>query len=248
MLYSTIGVLDMNSTIEEIWKKQSWETDTSYEYFEKFYLMQAPPRSVTRGYHRYLVDKRGWDEEKASTRNAPGNWQKWSQGKRNNGEMASPDAKTWKERAEEYDKHREGMTDDVIRENRDKLLLEEQNDAKMQLDLWRLLSESLFETIRREKLEADKKGEAFDPIRYITKAKDLWKFREELTTFLRRTYLLPDKIREDGMVDPEDLTPEINWQEVDFETKDIGVGAEEVASAERMMELMTRGKDANEEA
>lgn len=230
-----------NNESKKIWEKQEWESDISFGYFQKYFLLQPIPRSLTRGYRRYLIEVRGWDEDKANKRNAPGGWQKWSQGKNHDGSPLSPDAVSWQERAKSYDGYFAMTTEDKILKNRDELLSKERDHAQMQADLWELLFKGLIDLVNYEKKTAEQDDKPFDPIPFITRSKDLWKMREELATFLRRTVLLPDKYRDDQIVDPEEKSAEINWVEAEFDPENIGVGKEEI------MELMRGGKRTSQE-
>jgi hypothetical protein len=226
----------------KIWEQQSYESAISYEYFQKYYLMQKHPRSLTRGYRRYLVENSKMPESVAVKKSAPNNWQKWSQGRKQSGEMLHPDAPTWSERARAYDEYSSTHTDEQMTISRNEILHEERSDAKKQLELWGLLFDTLEQYIQYQIDEAKKGGIPFDPIPFIARAKDLWKMRDELAAFSRRNLLLPDKYRDDPYGNEGDEPPGINWVEAEIDITDpddIGVGREEI------MELMLHGKKTN---
>jgi len=233
-----------NIDVDKIWERQPWETEISFGHFQKFYLLQVPPRSLVKAYRRYLVEARGWDENDIIRKPAPGSWQRWHKGKDNQNNPAHPDAVGWEERADAYDKYTNFTDNEEERIIRSRNLLKnkEYQHATQQLQLWEMLFESFQEMLEREKHDADEAGHVFNPTPYILKVKELWKMREEITTFLRRTLLLPDKYRNDQLPDEDDETPtEFVWTEPDFKASDVGVGADTI------MELMTGGKSTDQE-
>lgn len=223
----------------KVWEKQHYETDISFRYFQKYYLMQTHPRSLTRGYRRYLEEKRKYSKEKAEKKNAPGNWQQWFRGQNTKSKKAHPDALTWPERAEAYDEWVAVSEKDRIINNRNELLNSERDAADKQLQLWDFLFDAFKDFLEKEKMAAISENRAFDPIPFIMRAKDLLRMREDIAVFSRRILLLPDKYHDDQYDDADDIPAEINWKEVEFDPEDIGVGREE------LMELMKYGKKAD---
>lgn len=94
----------MASDAPSLWKRQSWDTSTSFDRFVRFYLPQTPPRSVTEAYRVYRIG-RGMNPDKAAALKVPsGSWINWSLGKTPDG-VPIEGAKSWAERAAAYDDH-----------------------------------------------------------------------------------------------------------------------------------------------
>ena len=83
----------------ELWERQPWDTDTSYDRFVTFYLPQRNPRSVVEAYRRY---KRNKGDTKGKILRAPSVWDNWSLGRTPKGKPI-PNALSWKERAAAWD-------------------------------------------------------------------------------------------------------------------------------------------------
>lgn len=216
------------------WDKQDWETDKSYRYFQKFYLLQAPPRTLTNAYRRYLIEVRGRTVEEVDKTYPSGIWQKWAHAKKHRShDLVHPDALTWSQRADLYDKHVADTSSEKILENRRDLVKTEKADAESQLKLWNVLFTSLTEFIDYKIEQAKKDGGRFDPIPYINRSKDLFRWREEIAAFARRSLMLPSTIKEDRYGDAEEEPLKVKWHEPEFEDNDIGIGMSEVVEAMR---------------
>lgn len=86
----------------ELWKRQEWDTSTSYKAFADYYLSQEPPRSVDQAYRL----QKGYTQ--GTQKRATGTWRNWSQGKTANG-APIPGAVSWEKRASAWDDHQQAL-------------------------------------------------------------------------------------------------------------------------------------------
>lgn len=89
--------------MSEIWEKQSWDTNTGYDRFFRYYLPQRPPRSLEQAYRDWYYDEYGKELEKG--RRAPRYWRCWHSGL-NNFRKPIKGAIPWPDRADAWDRSR----------------------------------------------------------------------------------------------------------------------------------------------
>jgi hypothetical protein len=82
---------------QELWKRQTWDTQASYEAFTEYYLVQDTPRTFQQAYRLFKAAKGGQPGG-----NAPGFWRYWYEGKNKQGEPI-PGAVSWDKRAQAWD-------------------------------------------------------------------------------------------------------------------------------------------------
>lgn len=95
----------------DLWDRQPFDSEKSYDMFLMYYFPQEPPRSVNEAYRR-ANPGRGGDV-------APGNWRRWADGKDTKGRRKQVriyaedgtefviDAPTWHDRATAHDREQE---------------------------------------------------------------------------------------------------------------------------------------------
>lgn len=82
-----------------LWERQPWDTETSFSRFQKYYLVQAPPRSLAEAYRLYLQET---SKKPARNQQANGTWNRWYYGQDSTGNPI-PGAVGWRDRAAAYD-------------------------------------------------------------------------------------------------------------------------------------------------
>lgn len=89
-----------------LWERQPWDTPTSFDRFQRYYLSQSPPRSLDEAYRRYRAEGPGLQtgDNPVAPRRAPGSWQRWARGQDGKGRPI-PGAATWEARAVAWDDH-----------------------------------------------------------------------------------------------------------------------------------------------
>lgn len=219
--------------MSDIWDKQDWEDDNGFNHFLRFFLPQPVPRTLTSAYRKYLIDVKKVKPEVAANRNPSNTWQQWYRAQDKFGKPLHPDAKTWQERAIAYDESniRMAIGEEEIKLERRSLVAKELSDAKKQIEFWEYLFDQHTQFIKSQMESAAKEGFKVDTNRYITKSKDLWKWRDEIAAFARRSLLLPSQIKEDRFDDAEKEPFSVEWNEPEFDresAEDIGMGSEEV--------------------
>lgn len=80
--------------MDNIWERQEFDTEASFNAFHKYYLSQEPPRSVDEAYRRWYANRHGAGTEQG--RIAPGIWRGWAWPK---------DNPSWGNRAQAFDDH-----------------------------------------------------------------------------------------------------------------------------------------------
>ncbi len=211
----------------KIWEKQEYETSISFSHFQKYYLLQTAPRTVTKAYRQFQIEKGKKTPQQIKKMNTSGAWNNWANAKDNNGDEIA-DSKTWAERAEAYDKSLFLVKQKDYEEARSDLLSKEVEDATKQLELWEEISHSFVLHINGLKDEAAKNNTTFNPAQFINKAKEIWKWREEIAVFHRRSLKLPAIIKESPKDKKDDKLTKIEWKEPLDDNDDIGVGEQEL--------------------
>jgi len=108
-----IDRLPLITTADKVWEKQSWDTQTSYNYFLLYYLPQkSGTRTVAQAYREAYPQKAN---KKRGSLDAPNNWYRWASGKDSKGRqkfyrLKHPSGKidvlpvpTWEQRAGAWD-------------------------------------------------------------------------------------------------------------------------------------------------
>lgn len=79
------------------WERQEYETDVSFDRFQRFYLSQMPPRSVDEAYRLWWAEKyQKRIEDVPNTKRKTRAWQEWAWPK---------DHPSWPQRAQAFDDH-----------------------------------------------------------------------------------------------------------------------------------------------
>lgn len=107
-----------------LWERQAWDTNTSFDRFTRFFLVQTPPRSVDEAYRRYFSEKNQLPpgDTSVASKKASGPWQNWSRGQDSAGQPIDG-AKSWRVRAAAYDDYL-AEQDRLTRERRRAEILE----------------------------------------------------------------------------------------------------------------------------
>jgi len=210
----------------KIWEKQEYESKTSFAHFQKYYLLQPTPRSLTRAYRKFQEEKGKMHPNRIKKLYPSGSWNNWANGKDNQGNKI-PGSKTWEERADEYDKNLFMLKEHDYAEARQKLLRREVNNVQDQLGLWDEISQSFALFIASQKNAASSEEKPFNPSSFIVKAKEIWKWRDEIAAFERRTLGLPAVIKEKPS-DTDDRLTTIEWDEPLSKDDEIGMGKNEL--------------------
>lgn len=98
-----------DTTGNNLWDRQPWDTDTSYYIFQTYYLpMQPNERNLADAYRRYRLAKGLSKTTPAGTLiNAPGAWKNWSEGRTSKGQKPAgtvfENSVAWPARARAYD-------------------------------------------------------------------------------------------------------------------------------------------------
>jgi hypothetical protein len=213
--------------MNKIWEKQPYESKISFGYFQKYYLLQPSPRSLSKAYRQFLIETGKKNHEQAKKIYAPGSWNNWAKAKNNNGSRIE-NSYTWEERADEYDKSLFMLNEEEYSQARKALLQKEINDVEEQMLLWDKLSHSLALYIDSAAEEAEKNQKKFNPSQYINKIKEFWKWREEIAVFQRRTIGLPAVIKQDPKSDNKDKKTKIEWEEPLNKDDEVGVGKDQL--------------------
>lgn len=98
-----------------LWDRQPWETDKSFDAFTLFLSMHPKDRSVAAAYRE--LKRQEWEKEQViqeeietrldslKKKQVPGYFRGWADTRDRDGRHVSPQAKTWGERAAAYDSH-----------------------------------------------------------------------------------------------------------------------------------------------
>lgn len=84
---------------KQLWERQPWDTQASFNYFHTYYLSQVPPRSVNKAYRMAQADKGKTVDRKLE---ASRGWRNWSMGL-NYSRKEIKGAVSWAERAFAFD-------------------------------------------------------------------------------------------------------------------------------------------------
>lgn len=82
--------------MSELWERQEYDTDVSFDRFQRYYLAQEPSRSVNEAWRRWYAEKHQIGADQVPKRPANGNWKQWAWPK---------DGLSWPERAKAFDDH-----------------------------------------------------------------------------------------------------------------------------------------------
>jgi hypothetical protein len=85
-------------TDRQPWERQGWETATAFDRFQRYYLVQDPPRSVDEAYRRWWYETYPGRTGDVPNKRRPKAWQQWAWPK-------GDDTKSWEERAQALDDH-----------------------------------------------------------------------------------------------------------------------------------------------
>ena len=163
---------------------------------------------------------------------ASGSWQNWFSGKDNRGNKIK-NSFTWKERANAYDDNVFLIKEKDFIEARQCLIKKEAIDVEAQLKLWDEISHFFMLYINNLSNQATVDNVSFDPSKFIAKGKEIWKWRDEIASFSRRTLGMPSIIKDKDLPDdPEDEDSiTVKWNEPIKENDDIGIGRDELNDA-----------------
>lgn len=211
----------------KIWEKQDYETAISFSHFQKYYLLQPSPRTITKAYRQFQVERGRKTPKQIKKLNASGAWNDWANG-RDNDSNKIDGSKTWAERADAYDKSLFYLKQKDYEEARSNLLKNEVKDVEAQLKLWEEISMSFALHVKGQKEEAELNDNTFNPAQFINKGKEIWKWREDIAVFQRRSFKMPSVIKQQPEDDKEDEVAKIEWEEPKWNKNDVGVGKEEL--------------------
>ena len=209
------------------WEKQDYESAISFSHFQKYYLLQPAPRTVTKAYRQFQVERGLKTPQQIKKMQASGAWNDWAKARYKNGDRI-PDSKSWFERAEAYDASLFLVKEEDYKKARHDLLQKEVEDVNDQLRLWEEISMSFTLHVKRQKNEADNTGDTFNPAQFVNKGKEIWKWRDEIAAFQRRTINMPAVIKEKPVDKNDNKTAKIKWEEPKWDDKDVGVGSGEL--------------------
>jgi hypothetical protein len=213
--------------MEKIWEKQEYETDLSYRHFQKYYLLQTAPRTLTKAYRGYLVEKGKKTEEEAKGIFASSSWQKWYAAKSSGGEKLEG-SYTWKQRADAYDEFVFMIKEKDFIDARQKLVKGEMADGDSQMELWTEIFDSFALHVRRQKQKQEQDGFVYDPSKVVNKAQQIWKWRDEIAAFKRRSLGLPLVVKDKQKEVDKDKAVSVKWDEPLDKNEEIGVGGDEL--------------------